>query len=173
MAGRAIFLVGLMGSGKTTVGKILARGMGRRFVDTDSLVEARSGRRVAEIFAAQGEPAFRRLEEKALKSIDLKRGLVVATGGGIVTRPSNLAWMKRHGVVVYLSLSARSIFRRLGPGQRRRRPLLAGGLSGLKSLAAQRAPLYAQAHLRVAAARRPQAVAKTILRRVDSQKVPC
>jgi shikimate kinase len=156
-----IFLTGLMGSGKTTVGKMLAASLGWRFVDTDQMVARRAGKSIPKIFASQGEKAFRSLETRALGSI---RGdkTVVATGGGIVLSPKNRAWMRRHGIVIYLAASVRRIAARLSAGQLATRPLLKSGAADLAILHKKRVIYYAEAHFKVRASRPAKAVAARI-----------
>ena len=158
-----IFLTGLMGSGKTTVGKLLARRLGWGFADTDVLVERLAKKKVPAIFAEDGEAHFRRLESRALAGLAGKRKMVVATGGGIVAKASNRAWLKRHGLVVHLAVAQRSLLKRLD-ARDRSRPLLAGGAKkALANLARKRAPFYAQAGIRVKASGSPKQVCAGIL----------
>ncbi len=112
-----------MGSGKSTVGPMLARRLGRDFVDNDNVVEARAGRRIAEIFARDGEPAFREREARAIDEAAAGRA-VVALGGGAIAQPGAPERLARLGTVVYLQASPRELARRVGPAEAR--PLLAG-----------------------------------------------
>ena len=99
---RNLLLVGMPGCGKTTVGQVLAQRLGRRLVDTDELIVELAGCSIPEIFANQGEEAFRQLEHLALCSVAKESGLVIATGGGIVTRPSNHDPIRQNSTVVFL-----------------------------------------------------------------------
>ena len=99
---RSVTLIGMPGSGKTTVGRALARRLGRQLADTDALVEERAGCTIPELFAQEGEEAFRRLEHEALCRVSGPEGLVIATGGGIVTREENLAPLRQNAAVVFL-----------------------------------------------------------------------
>ena len=141
MTPRAV-LVGLPGSGKTTSGRRLANRLEVSFVDSDALVEERAGRTIAEIFTAQGEPAFRALEHdvivEALKSFD---GVLSLGGGAILDAATRLA-LTRSGVpVILLRSSIRTLSRRVGDG--RGRPLLADNpTAALGALATAREPLY-------------------------------
>jgi shikimate kinase len=141
MTPRAV-LVGLPGSGKTTSGRRLANRLGVPFVDSDALIEARAGMVIAEIFSAQGEPAFRALEADviadALKNFD---GVMSLGGGAILDAGTRLA-LARSGVpVILLRSSIRTLTRRVGDG--RGRPLLANNpASALGALATAREPLY-------------------------------
>jgi len=137
-----IVLVGLMGSGKTTVGRIAAHTLGFEFVDTDQLIIEDAGRSIPEIFAAEGEEGFRRRETAALRSLAGRDRLVIATGGGIVTRPENLAVLRQLGFVVWLDAGIETLRRRTAHSQDR--PLLndPDPLSKLRSLHETRSPLY-------------------------------
>lgn len=99
---RNILLVGMPGCGKTTVGQMLSQKLGRPFVDTDPMVEEMAGCTIPEIFATRGEEAFRRLEHQVLCQVSRQSGTIIATGGGIVTRPENLAPMRQNSTVVFL-----------------------------------------------------------------------
>lgn len=135
-----------MGSGKTTVGIRLAASLGRAFVDTDHEVEHEAGMTIPDIFSRRGEAVFRRLEASVLARVCAQTGQVIATGGGAVLDPSNVALMRRSGTVVWLTVSSRAASNRVGGGGGR--PLLAGeGLDHLGDLLARREPLYrAAAH---------------------------
>jgi shikimate kinase len=122
-ARRPIFLVGMMGCGKSSVGPVLARRLGRSFVDTDARVEATAGIPIREIFARDGEAAFRALERRAIE--DSATGdAVVALGGGAIAQPGAPERLAELGVVVYLRASVASLLARIGEGAER--PLLAG-----------------------------------------------
>jgi shikimate kinase len=120
-----IFLVGFMGAGKSTVGRMVAERMGLPFVDLDDVVELAAGRTVARIWADSGEAAFRAAESEALASLTPVGPSVVACGGGIVLADVNRAVLKSLGRVVYLRVSAEEALARVGGGDSR--PLLAGG----------------------------------------------
>jgi len=142
-AGHHVVLVGLMGAGKTTVGRELARRLGRAFVDTDELVETAAGATVAEVFAAEGESGFRARERVAVADACASpTPLVIACGGGAVLDPENRARLHDAGLVVWLRAPADALARRVGDG--RARPLLAGGATDatLARLAELRAPAY-------------------------------
>jgi len=149
-----VFLIGPMGAGKTTVGERLARLLGLAFLDLDAHLEARAGRSVAQLFAAEGEEAFRRREAEGLAEVERGTPAVVALGGG--TPCSEEAWrrMRRAGVVVALEAAPEELLRRLeaAPGGIAARPLLHGGEAGaqLTALLQQRQRWYARAdaHLR-------------------------
>jgi shikimate kinase len=144
----SVFLIGMMGAGKSTIGRLLARALGFEFVDADREIEARSGVAITTIFEVEGEEGFRRREVALLDELTQRRGVVVATGGGAVLREENRAHLRSRGLVVYLQASADEIARRTSHDKSR--PLLqtADPRAKIVSLLAQRAPLYAEtAHL--------------------------
>jgi hypothetical protein len=143
----AWILVGMMGSGKSTVGKALAEATGRAFIDTDMLLQNRFGRPVAQVFGIYGEETFRAHETSVLKGIEPGRA-VVSTGGGIVTRPENWIEMRRLGVVAYLHADWETLADRL-EASKRKRPLLdrPDWKDELRRLIQVREPLYRQADL--------------------------
>jgi shikimate kinase len=140
-----IYLVGFMGTGKSAVGQELARRSKRQFVDLDELIELREKKTIADIFAQQGEPYFRRLEKKTLKDVAKEKGFVVACGGGIVIDSDNIRIMKENGTVVCLQAACEVILART-MGQSHR-PLLnvANPRERIELLLKMRAPYYAQA----------------------------
>ncbi len=139
-----LFLVGMMGAGKTTIGRSLARILDREFVDLDHELESRCGVRVSLIFDIEGEEGFRRRETTALDECSRRRGIVLATGGGAVLAPENREYLMERGVVVYLRASADELFRRVS--RDRNRPLLQtpDPKGRLRSLLQEREPLYEQ-----------------------------
>ena len=138
---RTIVLVGAPGSGKSTVGRLLAADLDRDFVDVDTLIEERAGKPIAEIFAEDGEPAFRALEEAATLE-QLGQDAVVSLGGGAVLSARVRAALNGHHVI-WLRVSAGQAADRVGLNAAR--PLLLGNVRGrLIQLLAQRAPLYAE-----------------------------
>ncbi|BBX60950.1 shikimate kinase [Mycobacterium saskatchewanense] len=163
MAPRAV-LVGLPGSGKSTIGKRLAKALGVGMLDTDTAIEERTGRTIADIFAADGEPEFRRIEEEVVRDALARHDGVVSLGGGAVTSPGVRDALAGH-TVIYLEISATEGVRRTGGSAVR--PLLAGPdrAEKYRALMAQRAPLYRQvATLRVDTNRRnPGAVVRHIV----------
>jgi shikimate kinase len=140
---RHVVLVGLMGTGKSTVGRRLAKELARPFADVDEQVELRAGRVIPRLFEEQGEEAFRRLEAEVLAELlDRPEPLVVAAGGGAVTRAENRARLTGgRSVVVWLQASPAFLAARTDPTHR---PLLAGGdpAGALERLLAERRPLY-------------------------------
>jgi shikimate kinase len=161
---RHLVLVGLMGVGKTTVGRRCADRLGRPFVDTDDLVQTLAGVPVAELFATQGEAAFRALEKQAVADVcESPEALVIACGGGAVLDAENRARLRAAGVVVWLQASVAVLAGRVGTGATR--PLLAGDPVGsLRRLGALRDATYeAAAHETVTADSGVDAVADAVL----------
>ena len=143
-----IFLVGMMGAGKTTIGRGLARALGREFVDLDHELEARCGVRVPVIFEIEGEAGFRRREASALQECTQRRAIVLATGGGAILAEENRRLLRERGVVLYLRASVDELYRRTC--RDRNRPLLATAdpRGTLRQLLTLREPLYHEvAHL--------------------------
>jgi len=140
-----VFLVGMMGAGKTTLGKALAQRMGREFVDTDRVLVERTGVPVATIFEIEGEAGFRRRESALLREMAERSGCVVATGGGAVLAEENRRVMRQAGTVVYLRTRLESLWERTRHDSTR--PLLAtpDPKATLAALLEQRDPLYRDA----------------------------
>lgn len=161
--------VGFMGSGKSTVTRLLCASTNRPLAVCDELAAARAGRSVPEIFAADGEAAFRRLEVEVLEGLDPERNLVVDTGGGVVETPAAVALLRARGVVVWLDAPWPELRHRLqGDVEGAGRPLVASlGWPGLEKLHRRRRRLYAAAadfRLRVDQAA-PADVARTAMLR--------
>ena len=121
-----LFLVGYAGSGKSTMAKRLSRRLQLKMIDTDKRVEKLEGATIADIFYYQGEEYFREAERRAFESIESEGDVIVATGGGLPTWGDNMAWMREHGVVVYLRRSAEQILSRLSDYGREKRPMFRG-----------------------------------------------
>jgi shikimate kinase len=139
-----VLLVGFMGAGKSSVGRMLASRLGVPFVDLDELIAEEAGQPIPEIFADEGEDGFRDRESAALESLVAVVPSVVACGGGIVGRETNRPQLGQLGTVVYLAVSPEESARRCGVGEDR--PMLAGrSANDLASLLALREPLYAAA----------------------------
>jgi shikimate kinase len=119
-----IILTGFMATGKTTVGKLLANRLGYDFVDTDALIEERTGQKVADIFRVQGEPAFRAMEADIARELSGKEGLVISTGGRLMLDPVNAAALSRQGRVFCLVATPEEILQRASRDQHVERPLL-------------------------------------------------
>jgi 3-dehydroquinate synthase len=160
-----IFLVGLMGAGKTTIGRQLARKLGKRFVDSDHEIEARTGASIPWIFEIEGEASFRRREADMIRELSAQEGLVLATGGGAVLNPASRALLAERGTVIYLRASIGSILQRTSHDKNR--PLLqtADPRARLEELQIQRDPLYRQIADLVIDTGRPnvQSMVQTIL----------
>lgn len=164
LEGLNLYLVGMMGTGKSAVGKPLAAALGYRFLDADTSVERVAGRSIPDLFAEVSEPGFRDLETAVLGQIASWHSLVVATGGGVVTRPENWGHMQQ-GVVVWLDAPPELLLSRLAADPSPR-PLLqtADPESQLSSLLSQRQRLYAQADLHIRQAGEPiEQVAEAVL----------
>ena len=145
-----IFLVGMMGAGKTSVGKVLARDLGKEFRDSDQVIEARTGVKIPIIFELEGEAGFRARETAVIEELTALHGIVLATGGGAVLSEDNRRTLRARGAVVYLRASVTDLWNRTRHD--RNRPLLqtVDPLARLKELHAQRDPLYREvAHLTV------------------------
>lgn len=135
-----IFLTGMMASGKTTMGKELARQIGAKFVDLDAVIEAREGKTIPEIFEAQGEAGFRAAETAALGAVCAQHPCVVATGGGCILREENVTQMRKSGIIVLLDRPLEHMLRDVNPQSR---PNLAGDAhERMKALYAQRRERY-------------------------------
>ena len=139
---RNVFLVGMMGAGKTTVGRLLARRLKRAFFDSDHEVERRCGVKIAVIFDIEGEAGFRAREAQAIAEIAALEGIVLATGGGVVLAAENRRLLAEHGTVVYLRATPEHLYERVR--QDRNRPLLATGdpLERLRALYREHDSLY-------------------------------
>ena len=139
-----LFLIGLMGAGKSTIGKQLARELDKDFLDSDSEIENRTGVSIDVIFDIEGEQGFRRRETGMLRELVEKRGIVLATGGGAVLAAENQQLLKGNGWIIYLRAAAEHLAGRVRLD--RRRPLLQSGdkLAKIRDLLAQREPIYRQ-----------------------------
>ncbi len=147
---RNIVLVGFMGTGKSVVGRALARRLKRPFVDLDRLIEKGAGRSVAKIFADSGEAGFRELEQEVVRAVAPKLDQVIAAGGGVLLNEENVRLLKASGILVCLTARPEVILKRtlkMLPS----RPLLNGPnpLEKLEELLTLRAPSYAQAHVTI------------------------
>ena len=139
----AIYLIGFMGTGKTTVGMELAEKLGYSFHDSDQVVMDRTGKSISEIFAEVGENGFRSLEQQILQSLPTEK-CIIATGGGIILKTANRKYMMENGTVIWLDATPTEIIRRLETDSSR--PLLSGNKNEqIQSLYRQRADLYKQA----------------------------
>ena len=149
LGGRSLYLVGMMGSGKTSTGRPLAERLGYGFVDADAVIEQAAGCSIPEIFQRDGEEGFRAIEHQVLSAISQRHSLVVATGGGVVTQREN--WGLLHsGIVIWLDVVQEQLLQRL-QADSTVRPLLQteDPAAALGQLLAERQPLYSEADLTV------------------------
>jgi len=149
LGGRNIFLIGMMGSGKSQTGPVLAKMINYAFVDTDDVIEKASKQSISSIFEKDGEKVFRDIEKKVLKEISQHHSLVIATGGGLVTLPEN--WGILHqGIVIWLDLDLKRSIKRL-ESDKKKRPLLIGDdlAEDFSQIYESRKPIYLEADLRI------------------------
>lgn len=169
LKGVNLFLIGMMGAGKSTVGKILSERLNYRFFDTDAVIEESTQQSISHIFAESGESAFRELETEVLSQLAAYTRMAIATGGGIVLERQNWSYL-HHGIVVWLDVPAEVLYERVKHDTSR--PLLqtSDPIQTLNVILNQRRSLYAQADLRVpvAAADSPTDVADSILNTLPS-----
>jgi shikimate kinase len=147
MARDNIVIVGFMGAGKSVCGRLLARRLGRCFVETDDMIVSRDGRPIPEIFRQDGEEVFRRLEGEVLEALALKSGDVIATGGGLPCREDRIEALRTLGIVVWLRGDLPELLdraRRLGG-----RPMLERSAADIAALYRAREPYYARAHVTI------------------------
>ncbi len=146
MTHKNIVLIGFMGTGKSSVGKALAKKLGRVWVDVDQYIEGQEKKKIAEIFEKDGEPHFRKLEKEAVMQIASRGDLVITTGGGVVLDAENTQALKRNGLIITLAATAETIYSRVKDS--RHRPLLKGDkMAEIQKLLEQRRPLYEKADL--------------------------
>ena len=145
-----------MGTGKSAVGKLLARQLNRPFLDLDRQIEQKAGRTVQQIFAQDGEPAFRQLEAEMVREAAALKSQVIATGGGVMCDEKNVRALKASGVLICLTASPDAILERTSASFGSR-PLLAGAdpKERIETLLKLRAPYYAQADLTIDTSGRP------------------
>ncbi len=173
LKGLSIFLIGMMGTGKTTVGKVLAQELGYRFFDSDDLITKISQQSINEIFETAGEDYFRLLETKILAELAPYTQSVVATGGGIVLKPENWGYL-RHGLIIWLDVPVDLLVQRLQADDTR--PLLKDSElhSKLKSLLDKRRSLYQEAdlHIVIDSAQTPEAIVSEIITQIPMALKP-
>ncbi len=146
--GKNIYLIGFMATGKSKVGKEIAYFLGRPFFDTDDLVEEFAGKNISEIFAHEGERAFRDLESKVVKQISQRRDCVIALGGGAVLRQENWALLASTGIIICLYADEQTLMERIS--SKSHRPLMRSAsrhdlLLKIRALLTERQPLYDRA----------------------------
>ena len=169
LQGINLYLIGMMGAGKTTVGKLLAQHLGYGFLDTDEVIVKVAGKSINTIFAEEGESTFRQLEGKVLSEVCAYTKLAIATGGGIVMSSNNWSYL-HHGLIVWLDAPVELLYKRLLNDTSR--PLLQDPdpQGKLRSLLEQRQPLYAQADLRITLqeGETPEVIAARIIETIPS-----
>ncbi len=168
LGGRNIFLIGMMGSGKSQTGPNLAKLINYAFVDTDDVIEKASKQSISSIFEKEGEQVFRSIEKQVLQEISQHHSLVIATGGGLVTVPEN--WGVLHqGIVIWLDLDVTRSIRRL-ESDNKKRPLLKDNLSKtFTHIYDSRKPIYLESDLRIEVEdHSPNEVATLIAERLPS-----
>lgn len=134
-----------MGSGKTSVGKIVAKKLNLKFLDIDSIIERAVGMKISEIFARFGERRFRDLESAVVKIVSLKESAVISTGGGVVLRKGNIEVLKKTGVLFWLKASEETIYERIKDCKDRPLLQVENPLHRIRELMKKRAPLYEKA----------------------------
>jgi shikimate kinase len=173
LKGVNLYLIGMMGAGKTTVGQLLAQHLNYRFLDTDTVIEQAAGDTITKIFAEVGEAAFRQLESQVLSQVCAVTNLVIATGGGIVINQENWSYL-HHGLIVWLDVPVDVLYTRLAEDTTR--PLLQDPdpKAKLKFLIEQRQPRYAQADVQITVSEgeTPEQIATRILEKIPSVLKP-
>ena len=172
--GTNIFLIGMMGAGKSTVGKFLAKKLNYNFIDTDPLIEQCAGKSIPEIFADEGEESFRDLEQQVVSQVSAYTRLVVATGGGVVVRSLN--WSHLHdGIVIWIDVPVEILYDRL-KNESTHRPLLQteNALQRLQDLYEQRRDRYAQADISIMvnAEETPEDISDRLVTMIQSRITP-
>ena len=167
--GKNIILTGMMGSGKTTVGRLLARGLGLELADTDALIEQRVGRAIPDLFAQDGEVAFRALELELCRELSRRDGLVVACGGGLPTQEGAIAALKGTGFVFWLDRYPGETYDTLDVSGR---PLAQSGREDFIRRYEGRSPIYRRWADHIVRAKSPQAAAALISAIVTEETKP-
>ncbi len=161
------FLIGFMGSGKTTIGRHLAKDLKWQFLDLDAYIEKEEGRTIREIFAQEGEAAFRRIETEALAKVAQMESVVIAAGGGTPCNERNIEIMRHSGATVYIKVAPEELAKRLYSA-RENRPLIAQKtddelLDYIKAKLSEREPFYSRAHMIVDGAALPFSTYATLV----------
>lgn len=165
-----IVLTGFMGTGKSTLGRLLARRLSYEFIDTDCEIEKRADKTVAEIFRQQGESAFRQMERDLVRELAQKEGLVISTGGGLVMNPTNVEALIENSHIICLTASPDEILERMS-GQPSTRPLLkeADPRKKIIQLLEQRSSVYAQFDQLATSGKSPEELVNIVLERLESR----
>ena len=149
LRGRSIFLIGMMGSGKSSTGPMLAKNLKYKYIDLDSLIEKLTKKTIDKIFIDEGEEYFRRLETQCLQEIIKLPSIVVSTGGGVVLKKENWGFL-RQGIVIWLDTNKDIVLSRLNQSKKNIRPLLKGNIVlKYEKIFEARKDIYAQADLRL------------------------
>ena len=169
LQGINLYLVGMMGAGKTTVGRLLASELGYGFVDTDEVITASAKKSINSIFAEEGEAEFRQLESDVLSQVSAYTKLAVATGGGIILKRENWSYL-HHGLIVWLDATPELLYNRLKEDTTR--PLLqdSNPLLKITNILKERESLYSLADLRITLQERetPEEIAKRVMKQIPS-----
>ena len=160
-----VYMIGFMGSGKSTVGRLVARELGWKFLDLDDEIVRREARPIARIFEESGEPYFREIESRSLRTVSGEEQCVIALGGGAYVDSDNRVFVESHGLSVYLEASLTQIRARISDDGAR--PLFSETLR-VEELYARRRPSYRMARVRIDTdALKPDEVAREIVRAVE------
>lgn len=165
-----IFLIGFMGSGKSTVGKLLAEKLNLKFIDIDEEIEKQENKTISQIFKENGEMYFRNLEKQKIKEFQSKKVYVVSTGGGLGANKENMEFMKKNGIVIWLDVSLEEVLKRCK--ENANRPLLNQPLENLKKLYEKRKNVYSMAHVHIKTdGKSPKEITKEIIEKCKSLQV--
>jgi len=165
-----IFLIGFMGSGKSTVGKLLAEKLNLKFIDIDEEIEKQENKKIPQIFKENGEMYFRNLEKEKIKEFQNKKGYVVSTGGGLGADKENMEFMKKNGIVIWLDVSLDEVLNRCKNDPNR--PLLNKPLDDLKKLYEKRKNVYSMAHTHIKTdEKNPKEITEEIIEKCKSLQV--
>ena len=169
LQGINLYLIGMMGAGKTTVGRLLASELGYGFLDTDEVITASAKKSINNIFAEEGEAEFRQLETDVLSQVSAYTKLAVATGGGIILKRENWSYL-HHGLIVWLDATPELLYNRLKEDNTR--PLLqdSNPLLKISNILKERESLYALADLRITLqeGEPPEEIAKRVMKQIPS-----
>jgi shikimate kinase len=154
-----------MGTGKSTVGQLVADALRFEFIDTDATIEERAGKNISQIFASEGEPSFRKMESNLVQELSTQERYVISTGGGLVVNPDNLASLQHHCLIICLWASAETIWQRVR--HQTHRPLLQNSnpAEKIRALLKERTPAYKKADTMITTElRSPREVAMQVLK---------